>query len=465
MKQFMDDDFLLNTDTAKHLYHAYAKKLPIIDYHCHLSPQEIYEDKCYQNISQVWLEADHYKWRQMRWNGVLEKYITGEASDREKYAKWVETLECAIGNPLYHWSHLELRNYFGFQGHLTQENAEDVWKLCEDKLAKEHLSARQLMKQSKVEVVCTTDDPIDSLIWHKKLKRENFEIKVLPSFRPDRAIAIEKKDFFDYINKLSEAAGIKIKSFSQLIRALEKRMDEFERVGCRVADHGLECVIYEPYEEKEIETIFEKRKSGQIITTLEIRKYKTAMLVELGKAYARRRWVMQLHFGVQRDLNSNLYEAYGADAGIDAISNRFCAKEFGEFLNALNCKKLLPKTIVYSLNPEDNAAIDTVIGCFQGDGIAGKIQHGCAWWFNDHKKGMIEQMTMLANLGLLGNFVGMLTDSRSFLSYSRHEYFRRILCDLIGGWVEAGEYPADEVWLKRIVEKICYYNAKDYFGF
>ena len=465
MKKFMDDDFLLTTDTARHLYHDYAKDLPIIDYHCHLSPEEIYEDKRYDNIAQVWLKADHYKWRQMRWNGVNEQYITGNAPDKEKFSQWVKTLEGAIGNPLYHWSHLELRNYFGYQGHLCEETEDEVWNLCNEKLVQKNMSARELMKQSHVEVVCTTDDPVDSLIWHKKLKEDSFEIKVLPSFRPDRAIQIEKKEFLNYIEALSEISEINITSFAQLVRALEKRMDEFAQVGCCVADHGLEGVLFEVFEEREIEFIFEKRRKEQIITPTEIRKYKTALLLALGKAYAKRNWVMQLHFGVQRDLNRNLYEKYGADAGVDAINNQFCAKEFGQFFNALNQEELLPRTIVYSLNPEDNAAIDTVIGCFQGEGIVGKIQHGCAWWFNDHKDGMIKQMTSLANLGLLNSFIGMLTDSRSFLSYSRHEYFRRILCDMIGGWVEAGEYPNDELLLKKIVEGICYYNAKKYFNF
>ena len=465
MKKFMDEEFLLTTDTAKHLYHDYAKNLPIIDYHCHLSPKEIYEDTRYDNIAQVWLLADHYKWRQMRWNGVDEKYITGNASDREKFSEWVKTLEGAIGNPLYHWSHLELRNYFGYKGHLCEETEEEVWKLCNEKLAQKNMSARELMKQSGVEVVCTTDDPIDSLEWHKKLQEENFEVKVLPSFRPDRTIHIEKKDFVDYIEDLSGITEIEITSFAGLVRALEKRMDEFDKAGCHVSDHGLECVLFEPFEEKEIDLILQKRMHGHSLTSMEVRKYKTAVLLALGKAYAKRNWVMQLHFGVQRDLNQNLYASFGADAGVDAIHNEFSAKEFGKFFNALNQENMLPKTIVYSLNPEDNAAIDTVIGCFQGAGAAGKIQHGCAWWFNDHKDGMIKQMTSLANLGLLNRFVGMLTDSRSFLSYSRHEYFRRILCELIGGWVENGEYPNDENLLKKIVEGICYYNAKKYFNF
>lgn len=465
METFMDENFLLTTDTARHLYHDYAKSLPIIDYHCHLSPRDIYEDKKYDNITQAWLASDHYKWRQMRWHGIDENKITGDASDKDKFIQWAKTLECAIGNPLYHWSHLELRNYFGYEGHLCEETAETVWNLCNEKLACGNMSARELLKRSHVEVVCTTDDPKDSLVWHKALQKENLGIKVLPGFRPDRAVQIERDDFLNYIDELSVAAEMKITSFAQLVHALEKRMDEFEKAGCRVCDHGLECDLFEDFEENEIEPIFEKRRTGQMITLTEIRKYKTALLLELGKAYAKHRWVMQLHLSVQRDLNSNVYRRNGADAGVDAISNQFSAKELGKFLDALNCENLLPKTIVYSLNPEDNAAINTVIGCFQGNGIAGKLQHGCAWWFHDHKDGIIKHMTSYANLGLLSSFIGMLTDSRSFLSYSRHEYFRRILCGLIGGWVEAGEYPKDEFLLKRIVEGICYYNAKAYFDF
>lgn len=465
MKKFMDEDFLLTTETAKNLYHNYAEKLPIIDYHCHLSPQEIYEDVRYENITQVWLGADHYKWRQMRSNGVEEKYITGDASDREKFQKWAETLEKAIGNPLYHWSHLELKKYFGYEGHLCGDTAQEVWDLTSEKLKQDNMSARGLILQSNVDTICTTDDPIDSLEWHRKIKEDGFEVKVLPAWRPDKAMNIEKADFAQYIAKLAQVSGVEIKDFDSLIEALKNRMDFFAENGCTVSDHGLEYVMYESYEPAEVNEIVKTRLSDGVLTKTEERKYKTAFMTVLGREYAKKNWVMQLHYGVQRDLNKKVFNALGPDAGIDAINTYSSSIEMGQYLNALAIDDSLPKTIIYSLNPADNAAIGTVIGCFQDSSAVGKIQHGAAWWFNDHKSGMMEQMTSLANLGLLGNFVGMLTDSRSFLSYTRHEYFRRIMCELIGGWVENGEYPDDEKALKQIVEGISYYNCKNYFCF
>ncbi len=465
MKKFMDEDFLLTTETAKNLYHNYAEKLPIIDYHCHLSPQEIYEDVRYENITQVWLGADHYKWRQMRSNGVEEKYITGDASDREKFQKWAETLEKAIGNPLYHWSHLELKKYFGYEGHLCGDTAKEVWDLTSEKLKQDNMSARGLILQSNVDTICTTDDPIDSLEWHRKIKEDGFEVKVLPAWRPDKAMNIEKADFAQYIAKLAQVSGVEIKDFDSLIEALKNRMDFFAENGCTVSDHGLEYVMYESYEPAEVNEIVKTRLSDGVLTKTEERKYKTAFMTALGREYAKKNWVMQLHYGVQRDLNKKVFNALGPDAGIDAINTYSSSIEMGQYLNALAIDDSLPKTIIYSLNPADNAAIGTVIGCFQDSSAVGKIQHGAAWWFNDHKTGMMEQMTSLANLGLLGNFVGMLTDSRSFLSYTRHEYFRRIMCELIGGWVENGEYPDDEKALKQIVEGISYYNCKNYFCF
>lgn len=464
MRKFMDEDFLLSTDIAKHLYHEYAEKMPIIDYHCHLSPQEIYEDKTYDNITQLWLYGDHYKWRQMRSNGVDEKYITGDASDKDKFIEWAKTLQMAIGNPLYHWSHLELKRYFGYDGYLSEDTAEEVWELTSQKLALGNMSARNLIRQSNVSVICTTDDPIDSLKWHKLIKEDGFEVKVLPAFRPDKAMNIEKEDYPNYISELEKVSGIKIVDFASLVKALEVRMDFFMENGCCVADHGLEYVMYSQYTDKEIDDIFARRREGTIPSRADEIKYKTAFMVAMGKAYAARKWVMQLHYGVQRDLNKKIYNSVGADAGIDAINNYSSSIELGQYLNALAETDELPKTIIYSLNPSDNASIGTVMGCFQG-GVVGKIQHGSAWWFNDNKTGMIEQMTSLANLGLLGNFIGMLTDSRSFLSYTRHEYFRRIMCELIGGWVENGEYPNDEKTLKKIVEGISYYNSAQYFGF
>jgi len=465
MKKFMDQDFLLSTDTAKHLYHEFAENLPIIDYHCHLNPKEIYEDIRYDNITQVWLGADHYKWRQMRSNGVEEKYITGDATDREKFQKWAETLEVAIGNPLYHWSHLELKKYFGYEGHLCGDTAEEVWNLCNEKLASPDMSVRNLIRMSNVDVVCTTDDPVDSLEWHKKIKEDGFEVKILPAWRPDKAMNIEKPDFTDYLARLEVVSGIRIDGFEALIAALKNRMDFFEANGCTVSDHGLEYVMYEPAESAEVDEIFKRRLAGENLSKVDERKYKTAFMVALGREYAKKNWVMQLHYGVQRDLSKIVFNKLGPDAGIDAINTYSSSIEMGQYLNALAIDDLLPKTIIYSLNPADNAAIGTVMGCFQDSSAVGKIQHGSAWWFNDNKTGMTEQMISLGNLGLLGNFVGMLTDSRSYLSYTRHEYFRRIMCDLIGGWVENGEYPNDEKSLKRIVEGISYYNCKKYFEF
>ena len=464
MKKFMDENFLLDSPTAIKLYHEFSKDLPIIDYHCHISPKEIYEDVKFENITQVWLGGDHYKWRQMRSNGVEEQYVTGNASARDKFQKWAETLEKAIGNPLYHWSHLELQRYFDYHGILNGDTAQEVWDICNAKLQEEGMSARGLIKQSNVEVVCTTDDPIDSLEWHQKIKAdETFDVQVLPTWRPDKAMNIEKVDYLDYIAKLEEVSEMKISSFETLCQALEKRLDFFVDCGCKITDHGLDYVMYQPCSLDEVESIFETRLKGVDLTQAEILKYKTMILLFLGKAYHLRNMTMQLHFGVRRDLNKRIFNRFGPDAGIDAINDLSPAGQLAEFLNALGDN--LPKTILYSLNPIDNAAIGTIIGCFQDSSCIGKIQHGSAWWFNDNKTGMIEQMTSLANLGLLGNFIGMLTDSRSFLSYTRHEYFRRILCHLIGTWVENGEYPDDEKSLKTIIQGISYYNAKRYFEF
>lgn len=465
MKRFLDKDFLLETETAKRLFHEYAENMPIIDYHCHLNPKEIYEDMKYNNITEVWLGGDHYKWRQMRSNGVEEKYITGDASDKDKFIKWAETLEMAIGNPLYHWSHLELKKYFGYRGYLSSETAEEVWELCNDKLKNGDLSARKLIEVSNVDVICTTDDPVDSLEWHKKIKEDNFSVRVLPTWRPDKALHIEKDSFSDYLHTLSAVSGVEIKDFDSLIEALKIRMDFFVENGCKVSDHGLEYIMYENYTDNEVNEILKKKLNGNQLSETEQRKFKTAFMVAMGKEYAKKNLVMQLHYGVIRDLNKRIFNALGADAGIDAVNNYSSSVETGRYLNALAEENLLPKTIIYPLNSSDFDAVGTIIGCFQDSDTIGKVQHGSGWWFNDNKTGMISQMTSLANLGLLGNFIGMLTDSRSFLSYTRHEYFRRIMCNLIGNLVENGEYPEDEKSLKKIVEGISYKNAKRYFGF
>ena len=445
MKPFMDKDFLLDSPTARHLYHDFAAAMPIIDYHCHLIPREIYEDRQFENITQVWLGGDHYKWRLMRSFGVDEKYITGDASDREKFQKWAETLSLAIGNPLYHWSHLELRRFFGYEGILNGDTAEEVWTLCNEKLRQPDFSARNLILRSNVKVICTTDDPADSLEWHQRIAADGFPVKVLPSFRPDKAMNLEKPEYLDYLQKLGGPRSYKV---------LQEKLAFFVSLGCRVSDHAVESVPFAPASEAELEAIFQKRLAGEMPTVYEQKQYKTGLLLMLGRCYAKYGIAMQLHYGCIRD--NNRYISIGDPSPL---------KELVGLLNALVETNQLPRTILYSLNPTENAAIGTVIGCFQGPEARGKLQHGSAWWFNDHEKGMLDQMTTLAAEGHLATFVGMLTDSRSFLSYTRHEYFRRLLCNLIGGWVERGEFPDDEKALRTIVEGICYRNALGYFGF
>lgn len=465
MKKFMDKDFLLETETAKKLYHEYAAKVPVIDYHCHINPKEIAEDRRFENITQVWLGGDHYKWRFMRSCGVDEKYITGDASDYEKFCAWAECLGKAIGNPLFHWSHLELQRYFGYHGYLNKNTAEEVWNICNAKLQEASMSARNIVKQSNVTFIGTTDDPADSLEWHQKIAAdETFDVVVAPSWRPEKAMNIEKPEYLDYLAKLGEVSGIEITSFKTLKEALTKRLDYFNENGCKISDHSLAYVMFAPASEEEIEKIFAKRLAGEDVTAEEELKFKFACMMFLGKEYVRVDWGMQLHYGVKRDNNRKMYAKLGADTGYDCISSYTPSAELADFLNALAETDALPRTVLYSLNPVDNAAIGTILGCFQDSTAVAKIQQGSAWWFNDHKSGMIDQMTSLANLGNLSGFVGMLTDSRSFLSYTRHEYFRRILCNLIGGWVENGEFPADDEMLKEIVQNISYYNAKNYFG-
>jgi glucuronate isomerase len=466
MKQFMNNDFLLSTETAQILYHNYAAKVPVLDYHCHINPKEIAEDRKFENITQVWLGGDHYKWRQMRSNGIDEKYITGDASDREKFQKWADTLEKAIGNPLYHWSHLELQRYFGYTGHLCANNAQEVWDLCNAKLQDASMSVRNMIKQSGVTLICTTDDPIDSLAWHKMIADDkDFDVQVLPAWRPDKAMNIEKHDYLEYLDKLSDVSGIPVKDFTSLKNALINRLDFFSSMGCKATDHALEYVMYKPAPESQIERIFAKRANNIAITREEELQFKTAFMIFVGKEYNKRNMAMQLHYGCKRDNNVFKFNQLGPDTGFDCINNFAPSAEMADFLNSLNSTDELPKTILYSLNPYDNASIGTILGCFQDSTAVGKIQHGSAWWFNDNKAGMIDQMVSLANLGLLGNFIGMLTDSRSFLSYTRHEYFRRILCELIGNWVENGEYPNDRNVLGKMVQNISYNNAVQYFGF
>jgi len=466
LKPFLDENFLLNSETAVHLYHNYASRMPIVDYHCHINPREIAEDRRFDNITQVWLGGDHYKWRLMRSNGVDEYYITGNAPDKEKFMKWAETLSKAIGNPLYHWSHLELQRYFGYNGVLNANTAEEVWELCNRKLDEPSMSVRNLIKSSNVTLICTTDDPVDTLEWHKMIAKDpSFDVKVYPAWRPDKAMNLEKSEYLAYLKQLSSVSGVRIESFQTLKDALRNRLQFFQSMNCCVSDHALDYIMYEPASEETIEDIFRNRLNNIPLTEKEILQFKTAFLMFVGKEYYDLGWAMQLHYGCKRNNNTPAFKALGPDTGYDCINNFAPSAQIADFLDALNKEGKLPRTIIYSLNPTDNAAIDSIIGCFQDSSAVSKIQHGSAWWFNDHKHGMTEQLTSLANLGYLGGFIGMLTDSRSFLSYPRHEYFRRILCNLLGSWVEGGEYPQDYETLGKIVQDISYNNAMNYFEF
>ena len=466
MKAFLDQNFLLSTETARTLFHNYAESLPIIDYHCHIDPMEIALDRQFDNITQVWLGGDHYKWRLMRANGIDEYYITGDAPDKDKFFKWADTLSKSIGNPLYHWSHLELQRYFDYYGILNAKTAEEVWNLCNEKLADPSMSVRNIIKRSKVTHICTTDDPIDSLEWHAKIAEDpSFDVQVLPAWRPDKAMNIEKENYLEYITQLSNITGIMIDSYEALQSALNNRIQYFHERNCRISDHGLDYIMYAHATEETIQEIFQKRLCGQSLTKQEILQFKTAFLLSMGNAYHDLGWVMQLHYGCKRNNNTPAFDQLGPDTGYDCINSFAPTEQMTDFLNALHSQNKLPKTIIYSLNPVDNAAIDTIIGCFQDSTAISKLQHGSAWWFNDHKSGILEQLTSLANVGFLAGFVGMLTDSRSFLSYPRHEYFRRILCELFGTWVENGEYPQDYETLGELVKNISYHNAYIYFGF
>ena len=464
MTPFLTNDFLLKSETAKHLYHDIAKQLPILDYHCHVSPKEIFEDKRFENITEVWLSGDHYKWRLMRSNGIDEYYITGDAPAREKFQKFAETLPKAIGNPMYHWCHLELKNYFGYEGILNGDTAQEVWDLTCQKLAQPELSVRGIIKKSNVALIGTTDDPIDDLQWHKKLREdESFSTIVAPTFRPDKALNIEKADWKAYIASLSEASGVKITDVETLKAALAARIEHFDSCGCRASDHGLDYMVFRPADGA-AEGIMAKALSGNAVTMEEAEIFKTELLLFCAEQYAKKGWVLQLHYNCLRNPNSKEFSRLGPDMGFDSIGPRSAADTLPHLLDTLYAKGCLPKTVLYSLDAGDNAFLDVLMGAFQGTEVPGKIQHGSAWWFNDNKVGMIEQLTSLGNLGILGNFIGMLTDSRSFLSYTRHEYFRRILCNLIGQWVEDGEYPNSEKDLQQIISGICYHNAKRYFN-
>ncbi len=467
MTSFMNADFLLKTETAKKLYHEHAEKMPIIDYHCHINPQEIYEDKRYQSITEVWLGGDHYKWRAMRSCGVAEKYITGDASPAEKFQKWAEAIPNLIGNPLYHWTHLELQRYFGIYEPLNGDNAMEIYEKCNAILAQPDMSARGIIKKSGVKLICTTDDPVDSLCWHEKLAADpTAPAIVLPAFRPDKAMRADKPTFPAYVAQLENVAGFAINSVEDMRRALSSRIEYFEQHHCRVADHGLDFGFCVEADEAQLDDIFRRAKAGQAITQREKLAYHTALLIAVGKEYSRRNWVSQFHFACLRDNSTKMFAKIGADTGYDSINDQPNAAGLSHLLAKLENEDALPKTILYSLNPADNGVIGSLIGAFQTDAsIPGKVQQGSAWWFNDNKPGMEAQMTSLMTLGAMGTFNGMLTDSRSFLSYTRHEYFRRILCNLFGQLVEDGEYPADMKALGRMVENISYNNTLHYFRF
>ena len=476
MKEFMDKDFILETETAKHLYHDYASKMPLADYHCHLNPQEIFEDRRFNNLAEVWLggenpdgsfAGDHYKWRVMRSNGVEEKFVTGMVDPFEKFMKFVEALEMAIGNPMYHWCHLELRQFFGVTEPLTTESAKRIWDHCNDLLRNDpDMSARGLIRKANVAFIGTTDDPIDSLEWHEKIAADpTIEVVVGPSYRPDKAVNIHKAGWKEYIAALAKSVGKEsLATMQDVLDALVERLEYFAARGCKASDHGLDYVPYQDYTVEQADAVYQKALKGEKLTVEEIEGYQTVILLTLGKAYHRLDIAMQLHYSCLRNNNQRIFKLQGGDTGVDAIAQNTCGGNISQLLSALDEAGACPKTILYSLNPADNAQLGTLIGCFQGPEVPGKIQQGSAWWFNDHKVGMEEQMKSLASLGLLGNFVGMLTDSRSFLSYARHDYFRRIMCNLIGSWVENGEYPNIDSSLKKIVEGISFNNAKRYFG-
>ncbi|MBQ3040631.1 MAG: glucuronate isomerase [Clostridia bacterium] len=455
MKTIINDEFLLNTKTAKELYEI-AKDMPIIDYHCHLDPKLIAIDYKFDNLGELFLGGDHYKWRMMRSFGIDERYVTGDATFKEKFKAFATALQYAIGNPLYHWTHLELKRYFGIDEALCEENADEIYEKCTTLLRTDEYSARNLIKNSNVEVVCTTDDPIDTLEYHDQIKDSEFSVKVLPAFRPDKAVNIHKETFLPYIEK----AGVK--SYEELKSWLSSRLDFFHSKGCRLSDHGLDFV---PYTLGDASNIFNKALNGEALTKEEIDAYMTDLLVFFGKEYAKRGWCMQIHVGAIRNNNTKMYKRLGPDTGYDSIAETNLGENLSKLLDTLEMDDSLPKTILYSLNPKDNYVLATLMGCFQGAEARGKIQLGSGWWFNDQKDGMEEQLKALGNLGVLGSFVGMLTDSRSFVSYTRHDYFRRILCNLIGDWVENGLYPNDKAMLEKIIRGISYENANSYFGF
>ena len=465
MRKFLDDNFLLENSTAEYLYHEFAKQMPVIDYHNHLPPDQIANDINFGNITQAWLYGDHYKWRAMRANGVDESYCTGNKSDPEKFQKWAETVPYTLRNPLYHWTHLELQRYFDIHDTLDPGTAKSIYKNCTDKLQTAEYSVRNLLRRMNVRVVCTTDDPIDSLQYHKKLSDDGFEIRILPAFRPDKAMNVDNAEAFNqYIAKLEALTNISISSFQQYLNALRQRHDFFASMGCSVSDHGLEHIYADDYTQHEIDSIFNKIRSGKELEPPESNKIRSAFLFEFAIWDWEKGWVQQYHIGALRNNNPRMLQKLGPDTGWDSIGDFSHAKALAKFLGRLDSTNQLAKTILYNLNPADNELIASMIGNYNDGSVAGKMQFGSAWWFLDQKEGMINQINALSNMGLLSRFVGMLTDSRSFLSFPRHEYFRRILCNLFGTEVERGEMPNDVQWIGKIVQDICYNNACDYFN-
>ncbi|MET0299460.1 MAG: glucuronate isomerase [Flavitalea sp.] len=465
MKKFLDDNFLLRSTTAEKLYHDFASKMPIIDYHCHLPQDQIAENKSFRNLTEAWLYGDHYKWRAMRTNGIEEGYCTGDQPDEAKFTKWAETVPYTMRNPLYHWTHLELQRYFGVEEVLNPSSSKKIYDHCTALLQTDDYSVRSLLKKMDVRIICTTDDPVDDLKHHQKLKEENFEIKILPAFRPDKAMQIDDIAVWNnYVNKLEEASGVSVSNMNDFIDALRKRHDFFAANGCGVSDHGLERLYAADYTEAEIENIFAKARSGKSLTPIENEQFKSAMLVHFAHWDHEKGWVQQYHVGALRNNNTRRLKDLGPDTGWDSIGDFPQASAMSKFLNKLDNTNQLAKTILYNLNPADNAMVATMTGNFNDGTFAGKVQFGSGWWFLDQKQGMTEQMNALSNMGLISRFVGMLTDSRSFLSYPRHEYFRRLLCDLFGEEIENGELPNDLPWIGKLVEDICYNNAKNYFN-
>jgi glucuronate isomerase len=466
MNHFLTDDFILQTETARRLYHDYAAKMPIYDFHCHLPPDQIAEDRRYENLTDIWLRGDHYKWRAMRTNGIPERRITGEADDRDKFQAFAETVPHTIGNPIYHWTHMELRKPLGIDDVvLGPDTAETVWRRSGELLARPEYSARGIMNQMNVKVVCTTDDPADDLRHHRKIAADPDATAVVrPAFRPDKAFHAEDPVRYNaYLDTLEQAAGTSIRGYEDLLAALRSRIDYFHEHGGRLADHALETAVFDPQAETKAPAVFSRLRAGERVTEEELDAFMTAVLLFLGREYARRGWVMQLHIGALRNNNTRFFEMLGPDTGFDSMADEPMAKPLARLLNALDVTDELPKTILYILNPRDNAMIASMIGNFQDGSVPGKVQFGSAWWFNDQKEGMEEHLTAVANMSLLRRFVGMLTDSRSFLSFPRHEYFRRILCNLVGGWVESGQAPADMDLLGGMVQDISWNNARDYF--